>query len=33
MPDVREGQVENRDRTGKMLNFPGLLRGTSTICP
>ena len=24
LPDFREGQVENRDKTGKMLNFPGL---------
>ena len=21
MPDFKEGQVENRDKTGKMLNF------------
>ena len=24
LPDFREGPVENRDKTGKMLNFPGL---------
>ena len=33
LPDFREGQVENRDKTGKMLNFPGFLRETSIVCP
>ena len=26
VPDFREGQVENRNKTGKMLNFPGFER-------
>ena len=33
LPDFREGQVEKRDKTGKILNFPGLLGGISTVCP
>ena len=33
LQDFREGQVENRDKTGNMLSFSGLWRGISTICP
>ena len=33
MPDFREGQVENRAKTGKMFNFPGLSGAISPIYP
>ena len=32
LPDFRAGQVENRDKTRKMFNFPGLRRRIFTVC-
>ena len=32
LPDVREGQVENRDKTGN-AQFPKALKGNVTVCP
>ena len=33
LPDFKTGQVENRDKTGKTLNFPRLWSGIFTVCP
>ena len=33
MPDFREGQVENKAKTGDMLNFPGFCGEIFSICP
>ena len=32
VPDFREGQVENRAKCGKMLNFSGLKQGIFPGC-
>ena len=32
-PDFREGQVENRAKTGKLPNFPGIWGEIFPICP
>ena len=33
MPNFREGQMENRAKTAKIFNCPGLLEQISPICP